>query len=332
LPGGGNNQVSSAIDAWVDGDYAPALGLFIVPRGGGHADWAGNQVVGFNPATGGWSLLTPHSTAYPPMSPTGTFPNPLSDGTPPSVHSYGAVAWMGWLGRMWSGGGIYWSAGGESGPATSWWWNPQTPALATAWTRKVNRPGGYGTYAVVDPVAQRLLVRTSAGLYAYDPATDTYPLLYTQSNLSGSSRALSPDRKLYSVSAQSGGGVAVQRADLNNLGAKEVGLVTTGGPVYPYGAGLRFDAGRLVLFALGPTSTNGAIWTLVPDNCGTVGLPACVWTREAPPDGIHPPKPSVNGTWKRFFAHGCDYFVIVNGTTNVWKYRPNWTTEECGGG
>jgi hypothetical protein len=333
LPGGGNNQVSSAIDAWVDGDYAPALGLFIVPRGGGHADWAGNQVVGFNPATGGWSLLTPHSTAYPPMSPTGTFPNPLSDGTPPSVHSYGAVAWMGWLNKMWSAGGIYWSPGGASYPRTTWWWDPMHPGLLEAWTRKADRPGGYGTYAVADPTTERVFVRTTDGWYRHDPVADTYTLLFSKASVGNSARALDGvGRKLYGVSAQAGGGTAVQVTDLNNLAAKEVTLLTTGGPALPYGPGLRYDAGRLALFAVGPTATTGAIWSLDPANCGTTGLPSCVWTREVPPDGVHPPKPHVNGTFKRFFAHGCDYFVIVNGTTNVWKYRPSWTTEACEGG
>jgi hypothetical protein len=333
LPGGGNNQLSSAIDAWVDGDHAPALGLFIVPRGGGHADWAGNQVVGFNPATGGWSLLTPHSTAYPPMSPTGTFPNPLSDGTPPSVHSYGAVAWMGWLNKMWSAGGIYWSPGGASYPRTTWWWDPMHPGLLEAWTQKADRPGGYGTYAVADPTTERVFVRTTDGWYRHDPVADTYTLLFSKASVGNSARALDGvGRKLYGVSAQAGGGTAVQVTDLNNLAAKEVTLLTTGGPALPYGPGLRYDAGRLALFAVGPTATTGAIWSLDPANCGTTGLPSCVWTREVPPDGVHPPKPHVNGTFKRFFAHGCDYFVIVNGTTNVWKYRPSWTTEACEGG
>lgn len=334
LPGGGNNQASSAIDAWVDGDYVPPpVGLFIVPRGGGHADWAGNQVVGFNPTTGQWSQLSPPSRAYTPMATTGSFPNPYTDGTPPSVHSYGAVAWMPWLSKMWSAGGIYWSPGGESVPATSWWWNPATPGLREAWSQKANRPGGYGAYAVADPTATppRVLLRTSSGLLAYNPATDTYTTLYAQSILGTSARALDgAGRKLYSVSNQSGGGTSIQRTDLNNLSLREVTLVTTGGPTPPYGPGLRYDAGRLVMFGPGPTTATGAIWTLVPNNCGTTGLPACAWTRLEAPDGVHPPKPHINGTFKRFFAHGCDYYVIINGSTNVWKYRPTWSLEGCG--
>src|SRR6185436_3661753 len=159
LPGGGNNQVSSAIDAWVDGDYAASMGLFIIPRGGGDADWAGNQVLAFNPITAAWTQLTTHSPNYPATGTGGV--NPYSDGSPAAVHSYGSVAWIPWLSRIWSAGGIYWP-NGNSHPRV-WWYAPTQPTYLTAWTRKADRPGGYGTYATVDPVAQRLLVRISAG-------------------------------------------------------------------------------------------------------------------------------------------------------------------------
>jgi hypothetical protein len=167
-------QTGSAISAWVDGDYDPATGLFIIPRGGGHGDGQWNGVPAFRASDGTWVLLTPPSLNVPPITTTQNEPRAVyPDGTPSSVHSYGAVAWMPWLNKMWSAGGIYWSQAGESQPARTWWWDPTTPQTpVAAWKMKLTRPGGYGTYAVADPTTKRVLFRTSGQLFAYDPAVE----------------------------------------------------------------------------------------------------------------------------------------------------------------
>ena len=93
--GGGNNERLGTIDAWVSGALDTSRGIFVVPRGGGHADWPGNQVLGFQPGTG-WLLLRNSSVAgtFMGISPNGPGPwDPTySDGAPASVHSYNAVA------------------------------------------------------------------------------------------------------------------------------------------------------------------------------------------------------------------------------------------------
>src|SRR4030095_4155753 len=142
LPQGSVTGASSMITAWNSGALDTKRGLFVMPRGGGHADWAGNQVIAFDVNALAWRLLRPPSPNYPRMTasnPGSAYINPYSDGTPASVHTYDAVEYLPTVDRIWSAGGIIWSPGGESVPPKTWWWNP----TSTEWEPKVTRPGGY---------------------------------------------------------------------------------------------------------------------------------------------------------------------------------------------
>jgi hypothetical protein len=337
LPNGGNNIPGAAISAWVDGDYDPATGRLIVPRGGGHGDWAGNQVVAFNARTHTWEYLAPYSAAYPPMGtglPDSAFTPVYPDGSPASVHSYGCQAWMPWLDQFYSGGGIYWNPPGNSTPQSPFWWSPAGGFSLSSWTRKAIRPGGYGCSAIADPATQRVLLRLAGLLTAYNPATDTYTTLFSQAAggdaFAQSALALDPaSRKLYRIAAGTVGALKV--ADLNSLALKEAILSTEGDTQIQTiaGAGLIWDAGRLVGFGPGPVSGTGALYTLDPARCGLTGQPKCRWQRHVPPDGIDPPRGAVQGIWKKWFRHGCDFYLVGAGTLNVWKIRPAWTTDAC---
>jgi Divergent InlB B-repeat domain len=336
LPGGGNNIPQAAITAWVDGDYDPATGRFYIPNGGGHGDWAGNQVIAFNANTEKWEYLTPYSTTYTPMGqghPDSAFLPVYGDGSPASVHSYGCRAWMPWLNKFWTSGGIYWSGPGKSTPKATFWWDPAGGFSLSAWTRKADRSwGGYGCTSIADPVTKRVLTRLKDNLIAYDPATDAYTNLFAQSvgqDSSTQSAMALADRKLYRISPSSTGSLRV--TDLNNLSLKDVTLATTGDTqIQTMGApGLIWDANRLIGFGPGTISGTGAIFTLDPAGCGGTGQPACVWTRLVPPDGIHPPRGSTAGIWRKFFRHKCDLYLIAGGG-NVWRYRPLEQTDTCG--
>lgn len=337
----------SLLDAWVDGDYDATTGQFRSPRGGGHADGRGNQVIQFTASTGTWGLLTPASLNAPMPVPT-TRIQIYPDGTPSSVHTYGAMAWMPWLNRFYSAGGIYWSAGGESVPAITWWWEPGKPLLQ-AWTQKTTRPGGYGSYAVADPRTKTVLLRTSTDFWEYDPAKDVtvspqnpnlayvstnpaYTKLFSQSytGSASSTRALSPNgRKIYSATDRSGGGISISVIDRDNLALRDQILVTAGGPAFKYGPGLFWDAGRLVTIAQFGT-TQSMVWTIDPTNCGLAGQPACQWVQVTPVSGPMPPVTHPNGTWRKWYRDGCDYIFIPSQTSNVWKFRPPWVTDTCG--
>jgi hypothetical protein len=108
VPHGGNNILAASIGAWVSGDLDAQRGELVIPRGGGHADWPGNQVLAFRPPDGNkpaeWRLRRDMSMAFPPM-PKGPFASTYSDETPASVHSYDCVAYLPSVDRIWSAGG-----------------------------------------------------------------------------------------------------------------------------------------------------------------------------------------------------------------------------------
>jgi hypothetical protein len=84
-----------------------ARSRFIIVRGGGHWDWAGNQVIGFDPFAMAWVHLKDASMAYPPSgSPSSAFTPVYPDGSPASLHTYGCVAYMQGPDTFYSGGGI----------------------------------------------------------------------------------------------------------------------------------------------------------------------------------------------------------------------------------
>jgi len=319
---GGNDIPAAVITAWVDGDYHPPSKSFVIPRGGGHGDNCFNGGVAFSTETRTWRRTTDRGQ-YPvmiPSTPDSAFINPYNN-EPQSVHSYGAVATMP-NGKLWTAGGIYWSRPGESDQKT-WWYDPTKTTVPTAYERKANRPGGYGTYAALDPSDGSILLRISSGFWRYTPTTDSYAKLFDQS-FSGGSSSLALDvteRKVYRINQHSAAPWGIRMIDLNNLAAKEILLATEGDTQIEtiYGSGLFFDAGKLIGFGPGPTSATGAMYTLDPRNCGLGGQPACRWTRYVPPSGPNPPRGTPNGIWKKWFkGHDGAYWAIVHGG-NVWR-------------
>jgi hypothetical protein len=312
LPQGSGTGASAMITAWNSGALDTKRGMFVVPRTGGHADWAGNQVVGFDLKALKWRLLRPPSPNYPRMissNPGSTYINPYSDGTPASVHTYDAVEYLPSVDRIWSSGGIYWSPGGESWPAKTWWWNPES----SEWEPKVTRPGGYGTSSRWVNFMERLLVRTGAGLYSYDPASDSYKELF-KSGLPGSSSTLAVDEAQRKVYRFVNGKLA--SIDLRSLGAKESLMPVSGETSFLGLSGLAvlFDRGKLIAFGRAQDASRGAVFVIDPATQ--------VATRHDPPDDTLPPRPTHQGVWKRFFEHRGYYWAITQWSDNVWVFNP----------
>lgn len=339
--GGGNNLRLATIDAWVSGALDTSRDKFVIPRGGGHADWPGNQVLGFKPGVG-WTLLrnaSPVGTFTPATPTSGTFTPFYSDGTPASVHSYGAVAYLPNEDRIWSAGGIYWSPGGSSSPHITWWWNPND----ASWTQKYTRPGGYGTSAVWDPNdAGRLLVRTSDALWTYDPDLDTgpsaspspYTKLFNQdSNLvDGSAIAMdATERRYYYIPYRSASATpGIRMCDLNNLTLKDQVLLTEGDVQIETmrSCGLLFVDGRLV--GLGPSATAGkfAVYTAIVEGRGLPGQPKIEWVRDAA-DVNEPASTGTHGIWNKFFGPIAGKFYVINQPDqDVYEYTPSWTSTD----
>jgi hypothetical protein len=150
-------------------------------------------------------------------------------------------------------------------------------------------------------------------------------LLFTQdaASSSGSSPLVFVGRKVYRLA-----GVAnptrIRMLDMNNLAAKEQTLLTQGDTQIEttFGPGVTAVGTTLYGYGPGPVSGTGALYTMdVSQPCGLTSLPKCTWQRQVAPDGVYPPAPHANGTWKRFFYVPSlgRAFLIHSGGTNVWS-------------
>jgi len=135
--------------------------------GGGHHDYAGNEVLAFSPESGLWSLLVPPTPAPPPVT---AGPAAYPDGSPASRHSYSGITYVPWVG---AGGGMFvysgshWSLGGWGNPGNDAW---MLDIAAKAWVRLADAPGSYvAAMATCDPSRRIIWAITSDGrLCRYD--------------------------------------------------------------------------------------------------------------------------------------------------------------------
>lgn len=110
-------------------------------HGGGHNDYAGNEILGFDLDTLTWALVAPVTT------PVGSFTydtDAYSDGLPSSTHTYDTNLYIPTTDVFWRSGGYRWG----SGHGTSWTWEydlSQSPS-ADGWSHTANGPtaGGMG--------------------------------------------------------------------------------------------------------------------------------------------------------------------------------------------
>lgn len=345
IPGTGTQN--SMIDAWVSPLYDSSRRRLVFPAGGGHGDWAGNQVLGYN-LTSSWTLIKTASSAFS-TGPTYTPKN--LDGSAASKHTYDSNVYMESLDKYYCGGGIFWSPGGDSVPQTVFWFDP----VALTWIEKATRPGGYSVATCWDPLNQVLYLRTAQAFYSYNPLVElsapnaaAYTLLFSQSaaNIEGSTLALdSINRRIYRIerrtSSNPTGGL--KYIDLNNIAAKEKTLPTTGdvdietgtgavGIVAGYSPGLIYADNRLV--GLGPSTTfstaagtgEWAVYTLTPPLQPSTGV-TMAWLRDTSAPGSQPPENGNHGVWKRFTGPSTSgkYYVINRWDGNVWEYTPSWS-------
>jgi Bacterial Ig domain len=318
----------STINSWVSAAYDEVRDRLVFPRTGGHGNSCLNAVVAWSVATQTWELLRAPSTAFPryfgPSNPhTEASVYVYADGTPVSVHTYGHVVYIPTLDRVCTAGGIrFWDQRSDD---RRWWCTD--PSTGNWEDKGASRPGGYGGASVWDPLARRVWIRHSSGLSAYDPEGNTHVTVFNQAaDISSqmSSLALDVDaRFLYRIARHTNPPWHIQVADLSPA-APEVSIPTKGDTKIETvsGAGLFFDAGRLVGFGPSADGTRGAVYTLDTLNCQP---DACIWMRHDPPNGITPPPPTLQGVWGRFFrANNGLYYVITRGHENVWVFNPPW--------
>jgi hypothetical protein len=135
----------NGIFAWSSGVYDSASNQFLL-WGGGHNDYAGNEVYAFHLSTFEWERLT-----TPSLGPYNQ--DPLDDGKPVARHTYDSLTWLTDAKRMFAIGGSRANDGAGTGitwtfdPVTKEWTNLAPPAFPH---------GGYDCSSVYDEVTQNV--------------------------------------------------------------------------------------------------------------------------------------------------------------------------------
>lgn len=149
----GNTGPSSVVDTW--GCIATSIDGDVYMWGGGHNDYAGNEVyrLRLNQATPVWQRLTT------PSSSVATNVKYYSDGKPSARHTYQALWFAG--GKLKSLGGQYVYGDATVSPSNTDLFDPTTGA----WTTQVNNNGG-GWYACGDHATGVIYAAGVSGNYS----------------------------------------------------------------------------------------------------------------------------------------------------------------------
>ncbi|MBL8025441.1 MAG: T9SS type A sorting domain-containing protein [Fibrobacteres bacterium] len=174
VPPGGN-----VIAPWSGGAFDTKRNQLIV-WGGGHGDYAGNEVYAFNLDSLKWSRLTnPSSIA----GVTGCLPI-MPDSQPTSRHTYCGMDYVESEDRVFAGGGFIWPC--ANGDPWTWFFD----YTLNKWVKGANLGFGSRAFAAYDPSTGHLWCNGGTGLNEYDPTTKTWTRRYL--TVSGQILAIDP--------------------------------------------------------------------------------------------------------------------------------------------
>jgi hypothetical protein len=163
----GTGGCAMAINAWSGGVFDERQRKLLV-IGGGHMDYWGNEVYGFDLASGTWTLVKPASR----LGTAGRPSEPMPDGNPVSRHTYDGLAFMRHLGQVFMFGGA--TAPNGYSVNSTWWFD----TASGVWRAKDNAPpSGVGHYymaSAYDPVTRMVYVRNESAFFSYDPDADRW--------------------------------------------------------------------------------------------------------------------------------------------------------------
>ncbi|HZF26871.1 MAG TPA: hypothetical protein VEZ88_11470 [Steroidobacteraceae bacterium] len=291
VPSGNPDNIMAA---WSGGAFDTKRSRLLV-WGGGHSDYAGNELYAFDVAAGQWSRLS----------------NPSS--SPVSVHTYDQLEYAPDQDRFVGIGGAVW----PTGNATNAVW--LFDLANNAWIRGANIVGAlfyiyeYNMDTAYDPVSHKVLMVGYTASADYNPATDTW-----RDNLNSASRRLDTTGALDSKRRKfvfiGGGAASYFNVDSTGKMGDQQSLQTSGateiqGCTAP---GLDYDpvADRIVGWCSGA-------------DVYSLNLDTNVWTKLAPTNAVSPGTPASNGTFGRFrYMPAYNAYIVVNRTNaNVFAYK-----------
>ena len=324
-PGGGG--FGNIMAAWSGGAYDTNRDLLII-WGGGHGDYAGNEIYGFDVNTLEWRMISGPSYNVGGDKDSGFYP----DGTPRSRHTYNYIQYVPSIDRFCSlGDHAMFPNGTTSTPhvnCNDFDWktvNPSDPKRGWEYVGDLPRRGRRGPSAY-DPVTGHIWLHgRDEYLLEWDPVANVWTDRTTSGELVASSRhtaALDPGRRVF---VEAGDG-SVSYVNIDGPGLLTEVRMSTSGPQTienePERPGFVFD----------PVSDQFIGW-----NGGTsvyaLDFDTATWKQCTPAAGnsVSPGSAANWGTYGRFqYIPSKNAFIVVNSVdTNVFVYR---LSPQCGGG
>ncbi len=306
----GNSGPAAIMGAWGGAAFDTTRDQLLV-WGGGHMDYAGNEVYAFNLHTSTWSRLSEPSTDVGGDEPSGLYP----DGLPRARHTYNYLQYVATpFDAMCSFGGAAFYPSGQTGNGAVVCFH----LANTHWSTEgeLDHGGNIGAISAIDPTTGHIWSHgtgNEAYLSDYDPHSGqaTRHVRFDEGFFGYElTAAIEPDaRKLVGV-----GGGRVRIWDLENPEADSVVIETTGGDalVNANNPGFDYDSATKQLIGW---AEGGSVYAL--------DLEARSWSEKQLRDDVTPTSPSPNGTYGRFrYVPSLDIFVLVNGIDeDVQLYR-----------
>lgn len=309
--------VQSVMDAWSGGTFDPVTDSLIV-WGGGHTDYAGNEVYSFSLQTLQWTMLSQ------PSDPTGYDGSSgiLPDGTPVSRHTYDGITYIPTLNQVFTAGGADWFNGWSD--ANSWLYNPSTGRWTQAATDQNGADSGRPATDNQDDIivynsANNLVYEISMGgpndigLQAYNPSSNTWQSVGNNGGLVDyhMTGAIDP---IDNILVATGNGFL----QAVNLSTGAVTTITSSGDQTAQNGnapGMVWDSAANLFVAWNGGTT---LYTLDPHTWQ--------WTayNGALDNSVVPTAANGNGTFGRFQYDAADnVFVVVNDVSqDVYVFRP----------
>ncbi len=301
--------------SWSGGIYDSKRERLVI-WGGGHMNYDGNELYGFDFNTFSWSQLTPIT----PRDQRTRSVDVYADGLPSSRHTYNGLQYIPTIDRFFSSGGALYGSGGCSGG--TWLYDFDAVPAGSGWQNIADDKGGCAMISAYDPITGYVWYSAGRELFTFDPLNLSAPWTRRLSNMVFDfymSAAIDPTRrKLVLLGGTGYGGVPKTVVyDITDPAAVTGGVASTRGATEienSDAAGFEFDpvSDRFVAWNGGDQ-----VYTLTPDTLN--------WSRMAPAatNLITPSAPAGMGTYGRFrYIPSKNVFVVVNDMEqNVFVYK-----------
>lgn len=291
--------------AWNSGVF-DTLRNRLICWGGGHNDYAGNELYAFNLSDN--SIHRLNNPSVPTRDGWPTSEEATADGNANTRHTYDGLAYMPNIDSMFVNGGIPQSSTGNGGDGRVWLFNFAT----LAWSSHVPAtvPNSSFLTTAYDPNRGHMFVHDSTRLLEYDHLANTFTVLNTYASISiYHTSVIDPVRKNMIILGQ--GDAFIIDISSGSSYVRQT-YSTTGGSAVINAAwpGLAYDSvhDRVVGWAGG-------------DTVYVLNLTTLVWSPVTYTGGPGAAQP--NGTYKRWsYSPASDCFVLVNSMTqNVFTFR-----------